>query len=179
MYAPMVGLLAWATVVDVRTRRIPNWLTGALLLGGLAQSFFTSHTLTPLQSLLGMLCGFALTIVLFALRAVGGGDVKLMTALGAWLGPQLVLAVFLLEKVLGLVIVVSQCAWRGRLRTLLHNSALLAVNLIHVRELGVEHVAHTGHSCNAMEKNLPFALPTLVATLLVLWVSTFGRPLWH
>ena len=63
----MVGLLAWATVVDVRSRRIPNWLTGALLLSGLAQSFLASHTVTPLQSLLGLLAGFGLTFVLFAL----------------------------------------------------------------------------------------------------------------
>jgi prepilin peptidase CpaA len=179
MYAPVIGLLAWATVVDVRTRRIPNWLTGALLLSGLAQSFFASRTVMPLQSLLGLLTGLGLTIVLFALRAVGGGDVKLMAALGAWLGPQQLLAVFLLEKILGLVIVVSQCAWQGRLRLLLNNSALLALNLVHVRELGVEHVAQTGNSCNTMERHLPFALPTLVATLLVLGVSTFGRPLWH
>ena len=89
------------------------------------------------------------------------------------------MAVFLLEKVLGLLIVLVQAAWQGKLRTLLYNSVLLSLNLVHVRELGVEHVAQTGHSCNTMERHLPFALPTFVATLIVLWVSTFGRPLWH
>jgi len=177
MSAPVIGILAWATVIDVRTRRIPNWLTGALLLSGVVQSFLPSHTVSPMQSLLGLLTGFGLTFVLFALSAVGAGDVKLLTGLGAWLGPQHVLAVFLLEKVLGMIIVLAQATRQGRLRALVRNSILLALNLAHIGELGVENVAESGKSCNTLDRYLPFALPTFLATVLVLWASTFGRSL--
>jgi len=179
MCAPVVGLLGWATVIDVRSRRIPNWLTGGLLLSGIMQSFMASRTVTPMQSLLGLLTGFGLTFILFALRAVGAGDVKLLTALGAWLGPQHLLAVFLIEKVLGMFIVLAQALRQGKLRALLRNSTVLALNLAHVSELGIEQVAESGQSCNTLDNYLPFALPTFLATVLVLWASTFGSPLWH
>lgn len=181
MCAPVVGLLAWATVIDVRERRIPNWLNGALLISGVVQSFLAWHTVSPLQSLFGLLAGFGLTIFLFALRAVGAGDVKLMTALGAWLGPQHILAIFLVEKIIGMVIVLTQAARQGKLQALCRNSTMLALNLVHVRELGIEHVAQTGNACDTLngKGNLPFALPTFLATVLVLWISTFGSALWH
>ena len=38
-HAPLAAALAWATVTDVRARRIPNWLTFGLLLTGLLQGF--------------------------------------------------------------------------------------------------------------------------------------------
>ena len=80
------ALAALACVSDLRTRRIPNALTfGAALRAGR----FTCHRRRDGRgrSLGGWLLGVVLFFPLFALRGLGAGDVKLLAALGAWLGP--------------------------------------------------------------------------------------------
>jgi prepilin peptidase CpaA len=159
---PLFVMLAIAVVTDIRTRRIRNWLTFSLALTGLAQSFTFMHTVTPAASFLGLAAGFCLTFVLFAMGGLGGGDVKLLAGVGAWLGPLPVLAVFCLEAVIGMVIVLIQATLQGRLTQLLHNSALVAVNLTHVNELGVAHVSATGKSCRSVDRPLPYAVPVFL-----------------
>ncbi len=153
---PLFALLAWAAVEDARVRRIRNWLTLSMVLTGFAHqglSGFGSATL-------GMALGFALTVGLFMLGAVGGGDVKLMAGVGAWVGPWGVLGVFVVEKVVGLVIVLTQAATAGRLGLLFRNSVLLTVNLVHVREVGIDHARATGLASGTVGRRLPFAVPT-------------------
>ena len=101
--APMFALLAWAAVTDCASRRIPNWLSYTLILGGLSHSLLHGSAVGVGGSLLGMLVGFGLTFVFFAVGAMGGGDVKLLTGVGAWLGPVGVLAVFTVEALVGMV----------------------------------------------------------------------------
>src|SRR4051812_22885531 len=90
---PMFALLCWAAVHDVRTRRIPNVLNLVLFLTGLGVSVAGLWKVNGAQAGLGALAGLALTLPLFLIGAVGGGDVKMLTALGAWLGPVGVLFV--------------------------------------------------------------------------------------
>jgi prepilin peptidase CpaA len=172
-YLPLLLLLCWAAADDIRSRRIRNWLTLAMLLGGIAQSFAVfgaARTVTPLASVLGLLVGLGLPLVLFAIGALGGGDVKLLMGIGAWLGPQAVLFIFAAEAVLGMGIVLAQALATGRLRILLRNSAIVAVNLWHVGDLGVQHVEETGRSCRSVDRPLPFAVPVLAATLIELYL---------
>lgn len=168
MCLPMLGLLLLAAVVDWRQRRIPNWLTLGLLASGLARSLVWGGALPPTQALLGALAGFGLLLVLFVLGAVGGGDVKLLAGVGAWLGPYWVLQVFAAEAVIGLVIVLVQSIRQGRLRILLRNSAVVALNLAQIDQVGVEHVIASGQSAQSVNKPLPYAVPVLIATLVVL-----------
>jgi len=172
VFAPLVLMLALAAAVDMRQRRIPNALTGMLALTGLMQSFLPGHTASPLQSFLGLLVGGGLLLALFALRAVGGGDVKLLAGAGAWLGVKLVFQVFLLEAVLGMLLVLASCARHGRLRLLMNNSMLLATNIAHVNQLGTDHVAATGASARSVDRPLPYAVPIFMATIIIL---SFGR----
>src|SRR5687768_7459580 len=86
-YAPLAVLLVWAAVVDARERKIRNWLTVSLMLSGLMQSWTPMATVGPGAAALGLLVGFALLVLPFAVGAIGGGDVKLMAGIGAWLGP--------------------------------------------------------------------------------------------
>src|SRR5262249_47283506 len=84
---PMLGLLVWAAIQDFRARRIPNWLTLNLAAGGLLASLLSPHALAaPASSILGLLAGLGIALVLFSLGALGGGDVKLLAAIGAWVG---------------------------------------------------------------------------------------------
>jgi prepilin peptidase CpaA len=164
---PLLGLLTWAAVEDCRTRRIRNWLTLSLAVSGLLCSAFSLTPINPWQSILGLLTGFALPFALFVLGAIGAGDVKLLAGIGAWLGPAGILAVFLLEAVIGMVLVVVQATAQGRLRVLARNSAVLLLNIRHVRDVGNAHLSATAEGCRSVDRPLPYALPVLVATILV------------
>jgi prepilin peptidase CpaA len=168
MAAPMVALLCWAAAEDLRSRRIRNWLTLTLAVSGLAQSVLFGAVSTPGASVSGLVVGFALPFALFALGALGGGDVKLLAGIGAWLGPMAALQVFCLEAVIGAVMVLTQALAQGRARVLFRNSAMLAVNLAHVNDVGLDHVKATGHSCRSVDRPLPFAVPVLLAVLILL-----------
>ena len=168
-YLPLLVLMTWAAAIDLRQRRIPNWLTVLLMLSGIAQSFLPARTVTPFESILGVIAGAAIPFVLFAIGAVGGGDVKLMAGVGAWLGPWAAFAVFVVEKVIGLMIVLGQAAWQGRTRVLLRNSAVVAVNLLYVKDVGLEHATRTGRESRSIDKPLPFAVPALIAVVLVIF----------
>ena len=166
--APLLALMFLAAAIDMRQRRIPNWLTLMLILSGLARGLI-NHGPTGLGwSALGLLAGASIPFVLFAIGAMGGGDVKLMAGVGAWLGPGPVLLVLVCEKVIGLLIVLAQALWQRRLAALVTNSAVVAVNILHIREVGVDHVAGTGRDCRSVARPLPFAVPALLAVLFVL-----------
>jgi prepilin peptidase CpaA len=166
--APLLTLLAIAAVTDLRSRRIPNWLTFLLMLSGILQSFFATRIAGTGMSVLGILIGAAIPFVLFFIGALGAGDVKLLAGIGAWMGPLPAVAVFLVEAVVGMVIVLAQATAQGRLQLLMKNSALVALNLFYVREVGVEHASATGRSARSINRPLPYAVPVLIAVLIVL-----------
>jgi prepilin peptidase CpaA len=167
---PMLAMLVVAAVGDWRTRRIPNWLMAMLALSGVVASFAmpaTNFPTTPGQSGLGLLVGFTIPFVLFLLGAVYGADVKMLAGIGAWLGPWHVFEVFIIQAIVGLLIVLVQCAMTGKLFALFRNSAVLAMNLAHVDALGVKHVSELGQSFKSVDRPLPYAVPVLVATIIV------------
>jgi len=168
LYAPLLAALTWAAVQDVRTRRIRNELTFPLVLAGIVQSFFAMHTVSPSAACFGLLVGFALTFIMFAMGAIGGGDVKLMAAVGAWMGPAGALQVFAGAALVGLVVVLFQSFRQKRLGLLFRNSAVLAINVLHAQDVGMDHVSETGKSSRSVDKPLPYAVPILAATVLVL-----------
>jgi prepilin peptidase CpaA len=107
----LIALLLAATVIDVRTRRIPNALVASGTLIALAV-----HAIAPagdglfawpwgsigvVQSLLGVAAGLALFMPLHLLRALGAGDVKLLAMVGAWLGAPLLVGATVLTLLAG------------------------------------------------------------------------------
>ena len=168
---PMLSLLIFAAVQDMRTRKIRNWLTLGLVLTGIAHSVVSSHAVVPSVtlggSLLGTLVGFGLPLMLFILGALAGGDVKLLAGVGAWLGAWGVVEVFLAETVVGMVIVLLQCAAKGRLKVLFSNTFVLVLNFLHIGELDLENVAEAGKNCRSVDRPLPYAVPVLLAVVLI------------
>ena len=106
-----------ATVIDIRTRRIPNELTAAMAgIGvGLAASGVSGLSLGA--SLVGFGVGLLLMLPGHALGATGAGDVKLMAAIGALIGPGMVVNAFLFTAVAGGVLAVAVAIRRRRLGT--------------------------------------------------------------
>lgn len=74
-----------AAVFDVRTRRIPNWLTFGLAAAGLIAAAIAGWHLFG-NSLLAFVAIFAAGAVVFSMHWLGGGDVKLLAAVAAWVG---------------------------------------------------------------------------------------------
>ncbi|MEO5952330.1 MAG: A24 family peptidase [Chloroflexia bacterium] len=91
---------------DWKVRRIPNWLclTG-IIAGFVLNSFWFA--------LAGFGLALAIHLPLFALRAIGGGDVKLFAALGALLGVAAWLKVFFISAILGGVVAIVLVVVRG------------------------------------------------------------------
>src|SRR3989440_5130179 len=85
--ATVVIFVALCVIVDVRTRRIPNAISGAAMLLGVTLNTAYLGTAGLLDSLAGL--GITVGVLLwpFAMGGIGGGDVKMMGAIGALLGP--------------------------------------------------------------------------------------------
>ena len=134
LLATLVCLVA--AVSDLRSGRIPNWLTlGGLALGPLAQAAL-SHRAYPTMnvalflgtSLLGVLFSGLVPWLLWKKGALGGGDLKLLLVVGGLLGPMLGLQVQLYAFLIALIIAPAQLAYRGRLLGTLKNTGALLLN---------------------------------------------------
>lgn len=97
--AAVIGFTLIAAVSDIRTRKIPNTMTVPMCIAGLVYQigFFQVNGLWT--ALGGFGTGFGILFVLWMVGTAGGGDVKLMGALGPWLGSLLMLKVLLCSLV--------------------------------------------------------------------------------
>jgi prepilin peptidase CpaA len=116
--------LGTAVVTDMRTRRIPNWLTGAIAGAGFGLAF-GGGVVTPMQAALGLGAGLLLMMPGHLIGATGAGDVKLMAAVGSVVGPNLVLRAFLYSAIAGGVLAIAVAARRGRLAATLQDTSRL------------------------------------------------------
>ncbi|CAM4451752.1 prepilin peptidase [Paenibacillus tarimensis] len=116
--AGAAALLAAAFITDIRSMKIPNWLTLPCCAAGLLAHLAAAGWMGLGSALLGTAVGFALMYVLFVFGGVGAGDVKLFGALGAWTGAAGVWGVtmysILFAGAAGLVILIWKKARRGR-----------------------------------------------------------------
>jgi len=116
-YYGLLAALAIALIVaaftDIRARRIGNRLTLVVALG--APLFWWAAGLSlwpglPLQLAVALGC-FAFCCAFFALGMMGGGDVKLLTALALWFPPMVFLQLFVIMSIAGLVLTLAFGAW--------------------------------------------------------------------
>jgi prepilin peptidase CpaA len=125
--ALLVVVLVVATWTDVTARRIPNWLTVSGIVAGLGVRAWIG--LSPLASgALGLVVGCLLALPFFATGVLGGGDTKLLMAVGAFMGPTDILPTALAIAVVGGVVAVLEAARRGVLAPTLASCGLLIVS---------------------------------------------------
>jgi prepilin peptidase CpaA len=91
-------------VSDFRSKRIPNWVAGSILLiGALFQCATSGWGGLPMAAS-GAVVALAFFLPLYVRKAMGAGDVKLMAALCAWLGPVAGILACAVTLVAGLVL---------------------------------------------------------------------------
>ena len=102
-----------AAFTDLRSRQIGNWLTGCVALG--APLFWWAnglHLWPDVAVQLGVALGtLALLAALFRFGAMGGGDVKLLTALALWIEPTPFLDLIVVMSLVGGVLAIVFGAW--------------------------------------------------------------------
>jgi prepilin peptidase CpaA len=124
--AVLLAVVLGAAVYDIRYRRIPNWLSAGGVLIGLVLNTFLYQGWPGLRlSLMGLGMGFGVYFLLYALRAMGAGDVKLMAAVGAMVGWQDWFATFLITAILGGAMALILVALRGRVKKTLWNVSFI------------------------------------------------------
>jgi prepilin peptidase CpaA len=124
--ALLLALLLGAAVYDVRYRRIPNWLSIGGVVVGLALNTFLYQGLPGLRfAASGMAAGFGVYFVLYALRAMGAGDVKLMAAVGAIVGWHDWVGIFLITAIIGGAMALILVTLRGRVKKTFFNVSFI------------------------------------------------------
>jgi prepilin peptidase CpaA len=153
-------------VTDLRARRIPNVLTfGAA--AGAAGYYLAADGLAGLGfAAAGWLVGGLMFLPLFALRGMGGGDVKLMAALGAWVGPGTAVWLALYAALAGGVFALVVMLSKGYTRQAFSNVWSI---LAFWRVAGLQpHPTLTVESPRAVR--LPYAVPIAAGLVVTLWL---------
>jgi prepilin peptidase CpaA len=129
----LAALVLTAAFWDLKTRRIPNWLSLAGIICGISLNSFLYGVNGLKESAEGLGTAFGVYFVLYLVRAMGAGDVKLMAAVGSFVGPGNWFFIFMITAVLGGVIALIVLAWRKRLRKTFDNVLFIVAEMMHLR----------------------------------------------
>ena len=161
-----LGVALVACVTDVRSRRIPNVLT----FGAAAAALIVGAGVNGLDGLgtagLGWVVGAAVFFLPFALGGLGAGDVKLMAALGAWLGPADALWLGIYTAIAGGIAALAVAAARGYLQKAFANIWLL---LTHWRANGIRPLEEVSLETSSGPR-LAYAVPILCGLVVTIWL---------
>jgi len=126
----VIGLLAVAAYTDCRWRLIHNGLTLPAIAVGLMLHVASQGWMGLAWGLLGLAAGCGLMMIPFTFGQMGGGDVKLMAALGSLLGAYAILNVFLYTTLAGGVLALVYAACRKEGFSTLRRAGQLATGLL-------------------------------------------------
>jgi prepilin peptidase CpaA len=144
--AVLIALVLIAAIYDLRYRKIPNWLVLAGLLIGIGLNAFLFEWAGLRIAGLGIGFAFLIYFPLYAIRAMGAGDVKLMAAIGSLVGPWPWFGIFLFTAMVGGLMALVLVLTRGRARQTFSNLAYMLREMAYLRppyarnqELDVKH----------------------------------------
>lgn len=109
----LLAFLAAAAFCDIRTRRIPNWLTVAAAIAGLLYAILLAPPED--ESWFGLAIGFGVMLLLYLIKGVGAGDVKMMVGVGLFAGYPAIIYFLFYSSLAALLIMLAPRAWRGEL----------------------------------------------------------------
>lgn len=157
-----------AAAYDVRSRRIPNWLTGSLCLLGVLWTT-TTHGLSGfLGGIEGCLIMGVPYVVLFVFAGGGAADAKLMGAIGVWLGPAIGLTALVSVMVAGAALGVAYAIRRRRLVSVAANVTSIAAGVVRMAT-GGQKLSEARHAFPdaAHMLTVPYGLAILAGTCVV------------
>lgn len=180
----MVPLTVTAAYIDGAYRRVPNWSTfglallgfianvvfGALGRGGLGETWYSSLGWSVLGWFIGLLPLFSIWFI----RGMGAGDVKLIAGMGAWLGGQLVLVVYVVGLLLGGVMALLMILLCGRGGAFLASFAVLKEKMLSQDKIGSEFGSARSLAAQSQIPLLPYGVPLTIGMLFVLVCHLFG-----
>jgi prepilin peptidase CpaA len=161
--AVLVAVVVFAAVTDARTRRIPNALTVTALLAALALRALVGGP-ALVDGLLGAGAAMVLLLPLFALGGVGGGDAKLLIAVGAFMGPAGFVVAGLATAVAGGVMALAWSAHKGVILPVLLNTGGLLKYVFTAGRSGERATLETPGAVS-----VPYAIAIAAGTLFALW----------
>lgn len=157
-------LLTLAAVIDLRQRRIPNALSFTGMAAGLVLGFWLDGWSGLSTSFLGLLTGGALFLPFYLARGMGAGDVKLMAAVGAFLGPWHVLLAGITVALLGGVIAAWAAFRQGRLTQALRDTVAVVFRTGPLKTL----------DRSSKEEAIPYGLAIAAGVLLYMLLRSHG-----
>ena len=166
---PAILLASW---IDFSQHRVPNWLNLALAVTGFVAQLLYFGAGGLATGGLGLLTGFGLLIVVWMMHGMGAGDVKLMAAIGVWLGPTLTFYAFAVGALIGGVVAMIMIVSTGRLRVAYAN-----LNVIFVKCLSRDTMFSEFGSAKSFGNTsqlLPYGVPLTAGTLIILAAKLFG-----
>jgi prepilin peptidase CpaA len=161
-----VAIAVAASGFDLHSRRIPNVLTFGAAAAGLFFAAATGGWAGAGAGLAGYALALALWLPLYALGGMGAGDVKLMAAIGMWIGPTAVLHALLYASIAGGLLALTVALFRGVVRQTFQNVQLL---ILHWQVAGfAPHAQLT--LATATSPRLAYAVPVLIGTVVATWL---------
>lgn len=157
-------LALWIAWGDLRTRRIPNYLTLGTALAGLAYGFICQGWTGLSNGFWGMLVGFGFLLVPYLWGGLGAGDVKALAALGAWLGPKLTVLLFCYMGVAGGLMALVVLWRKGLLGAKVRQGWVWLVNQILCRGQGLA----SENAPIAKIEGIPYGVAMAVGMVLLL-----------
>jgi len=162
--AILLSLIAGYT--DLRSRRIPNWLTVPGFAVGVAASAVLGGWSGLKDSLLGTGLAFALLLPFWLLRSLGAGDLKFAAALGAYTGPGRLVDILIGSVFVAGIMALTLVIYKGRFLETIRNIGHILISLVTFRLPG-SHV--TIDNPNALTIPKGVALAVTVVLYGVLW----------
>ena len=155
-------LTLWIAWGDMKTRRIPNYLTLGTAVAGLGYNLISQGLPGLVAGFEGMLLGFAFLIIPYLLGGTGAGDVKALAALGAWLGPELTIFFFCYMAIAGGIMSLVYLAWKGLLWQKIKAGWNVLIGFILFRQYGGGKVGRPAKSAEGIPYGVAFALGMII-----------------
>jgi prepilin peptidase CpaA len=151
---------------DLRSRKIPNWLTVPGFVVGVAANAFLGGWSGLKSSLLGTGLAFALLLPFWLLRSLGAGDLKFAASLGAYFGPERLIDILIGSVFVAGVMALGLVIYKGRLLETMRNIAHILISLFTFRLPG-SHVTIDNPDALTIPKGVALALTVVLYG--VLW----------
>jgi prepilin peptidase CpaA len=159
-----------AGITDFRTRKIPNWLTYPAIPIAILLHWFIAGGHAAVLSLGGAAIGLGVLLPFVLLGGLGGGDWKLVGALGALFEPRGLLPVLIITVAINGIMAFALVLWRKRVGETARNVGRIGAAVFKFHKPGAELTIE-----NSTSEKVPFGIAAAIATLLYVaaqpWVA--------